>query len=253
MNVQRRVLWALMMREVITRFGRHNIGVLWLMAEPMLFTLGVGAFWFAADLHHGSGIQIFAFAITGYSTVLMWRNTVTHCSHAVHSNLPLLFHRNVRVLDVLLARIVLEIAGATASFAVLTAVFLAGGWIRPPQDLGMVIAGWLMLSWFGTALALTIGAATAFSQIISRLWNPASYLLFPLSGAAFMADWWAPVLRDTLLLLPMVHCVELIREGYMGGPFRYHHDMGYVAAFNLVLTLIGLWFVREAGWRAEAE
>ena len=43
--IQGRVIHALLMREVITRFGRHNVGVLWLVGEPMLFTLGVAALW----------------------------------------------------------------------------------------------------------------------------------------------------------------------------------------------------------------
>lgn len=39
--IQLRVVHALFLREVITRYGRHGIGVLWIVAEPMLFTLGV--------------------------------------------------------------------------------------------------------------------------------------------------------------------------------------------------------------------
>ena len=29
LKVQLRILWALFMREVLTRYGRHNIGFLW--------------------------------------------------------------------------------------------------------------------------------------------------------------------------------------------------------------------------------
>ena len=50
--VQRRVLHALLMRELITRYGRKNLGVLWVFVEPMIFTLGVAAIWTAAGLHH---------------------------------------------------------------------------------------------------------------------------------------------------------------------------------------------------------
>ena len=247
------MVWALILREVITRFGRQNIGVLWLIAEPMIFTLGVATFWYSAGMHHGSGIPIVAFAITGYSSVLMWRNTVGRCARAVQVNMSLLYHRNVLVIDVLLARIVLEIAGATASFAALTIIFAGGEWINPPQDMGLVLAGWLMLAWFGLGLSLTIGAATAFSALVERIWHPASYLLFPLSGAAFMADWWAPPTRELLMLLPMVHAVEMIREGYLAGPFRYHYDMSYMATVNLGLTFIGVWLCQHAGRHVEAE
>ena len=48
--IQRRVISALLMREVITRFGRENVGVLWLIGEPMMFTLGVATLWAAAGL-----------------------------------------------------------------------------------------------------------------------------------------------------------------------------------------------------------
>ena len=54
--VQRRVIFALLMREVLTRFGRHNIGFLWLFVEPMIFTLGVTALWTATQSVHGSNL-----------------------------------------------------------------------------------------------------------------------------------------------------------------------------------------------------
>src|SRR5882757_11045780 len=94
--IQRRVLHALMMREIITRFGRENLGVLWLVVEPMLFTLGVTTLWTAAGLHHGSPIPIVAFAVTGYSSVLMWRNSTSRANSSVGQNKPLLYHRNVQ-------------------------------------------------------------------------------------------------------------------------------------------------------------
>src|SRR5216684_8184356 len=100
LGIQRRVLHALLMREIITRFGRENLGVLWLVAEPMLFTLGVATLWTAAGLRHGSAIPIVAFAVTGYSSVLMWRNSANRAGSAVANNKPLLFHRNVQILDV---------------------------------------------------------------------------------------------------------------------------------------------------------
>src|ERR1700691_1637101 len=110
--VERRVLYALMMREIITRFGRENLGVLWLVAEPMLFTLGVATLWAAVGAHRGSPIPVVAFAITGYSSVLTWRNSASRAGSAVAANKSLLYHRNVKIVDVLLTRIVLEISGA---------------------------------------------------------------------------------------------------------------------------------------------
>jgi capsular polysaccharide transport system permease protein len=250
--VQLRVIGALLMREVITRFGRENLGVLWLIGEPMIFTLGVTALWSGAGLTHGSSLPIAAFAITGYSSVLMWRNSVGRCNSAIQQNINLLYHRNVQVVDVFITRIVIEFAGATASFILLSIFFIAIEWIDPPIDLLQVIFGWLMLAWFGTSLSFVIGAATAYSEIFERLWHPVQYLLFPLSGAAFMVEWLPPTARHVVLLLPMVHGVEMIREGYFGNAVRTHYDVGYMAFCCLCLTWIGLYLVRDAGRRVEA-
>lgn len=251
--IQGRVMHALMMREVITRFGRDNLGVLWVVGEPMIFTIGVTTLWTLAGMNHGSSLPIAAFGITGYSSVLMWRNSVNRCNSALQINFNLLYHRNVQVLDVFLTRIFLEMAGATMSFIVLSLLFISIGMISPPDDLIQVVYGWLMLAWFGLALALVVGAATAYNEIVERLWGPTSYLLFPLSGAAFMVDWLPQGAQKFILLLPMVHGVEMIREGYFGNLVRTHYDLGYMAMCCLVLSLIGLFLVRDAGRRVEQQ
>jgi ABC-type polysaccharide/polyol phosphate export permease len=116
-----------------------------------------------------------------------------------------------------------------------------------------VLGGWLMLVWFGTSLALTIGALTSYSPLIERLWHPAAYLLFPLSGAAFMVEWLPPALQKFVLLLPMVHGVEMVREGFFGNTVRTHYDMAYMATCCLILTLTGLFLTHDASRRVEAE
>jgi ABC-type polysaccharide/polyol phosphate export permease len=250
--IQRRVIHALLMREVITRFGRENLGVLWLVGEPMLFTLGVTGLWSAAGMNHGSSLPIVAFAITGYSSVLMWRNSVNRCNAGIQANFNLLYHRNVRVLDVFFTRILLEMLGATGSFIMLAVFFTAIEWIEPPVDALTVVFGWLMLAWFGTALAILLGAASAYSELVERIWHPMAYLLFPLSGAAFMVDWLPASAQPVVLLLPMVHGVEYVREGYFGNLVHTHHDLGYMAMCNLVLTFLGLLLARDAARRVEA-
>jgi len=250
--IQRRVLHALMMRELITRFGRENLGVLWLVGEPMIFTLGVTTLWSAAGLAHGgTGIPIVAFAVTGYSSVLMWRNAASHCSDGIGENKPLLFHRAVLLVDVLLTRIALEVAGATTSFIILSLIFIYIGWMPPPTDLFLVIQGWLMLAWFGASLALMIGGGTALSPLVHRIWHPVAYLLFPLSGAAVMVEWLPTKFQSLVLLMPMVHGVEAIRHGYFGNAVLPHFNLGYMAACCLLQTLVGMFIVNEASKRVE--
>ena len=238
--IQRRVIWALVLREILTRYGRHNIGFLWLFAEPMLFTLGVTALWTATRSLHGSTIPIVAFAITGYSSVLLWRNMPSRCIKALDPNLPLLYHRNVRPLDIYLSRLLLEVAGATMSLVFLVLFFHFLGWLELPEDVLQIAGGWAMLAWFGFGLALLFGALSESFEIIDKLWQPTSYILFPLSGAAFLVSALPEEARNFVLWLPMVHGVEYIREGYFGSQMTAYYDLSYMALFNTGLTLLGL-------------
>ena len=75
--------------------------------------------------------------------------------------------------------------------------------------------------------------------------------LFPLSGAAFMVDWMPQKLQKFVLLLPMVHGTEILREGWFGNVVRTHYDLTYMAICCLLLSLAGLYLQHEAGRRFE--
>lgn len=243
--VERRVVHALLMREILTRFGRHNIGFLWLFVEPTLFTLGVTALWTLGKAFHGSTLPIAAFALTGYSAVLLWRNMPGRTIASVGPNLALMYHRNVKVIDIFLARLLLEAFGATASFVGLSAVFIAVNMIAPPENLLQVAGGWLMLAWFGLSLAIFLGALSEEYEVVEKLWHPASYLLFPLSGAAFLVEALPAEAQRLILYLPMVHGVEYIRDGYFGSQIRAIYDLQYMALANLLLLLLGMAQLRK--------
>jgi len=253
LEVQLRVLRALFMREALTRYGRHNIGFLWLFVEPMTFTLGVTALWTATKAVHGSDLPIVAFALTGYSSVLLWRNMPGRCIGALWANLSLLYHRNIKVLDIFIARLLLEFGGATISFAVLSVIFISIGWLDPPLNLLEVVGGWLIIAWFGSSLAILLGALSHENEIVDKLWHPASYLIFPLSGSAFMVDALPKLAQDIVLWIPMVHGVEIVREGYFGARARAHYDIGYVLPFCLVLSGLALMQVRKVAARVVPE
>jgi len=244
-RIQRRVIWALLLREILTRYGRHNIGFLWLFAEPMLFTLMVTALWTATKSVHGSSLPIVSFAVTGYSSVLLWRNMPSRCVKALEPNLSLLYHRNVRPIDIFLSRLALEAIGATISFVFLILFFHFLGWLDYPEDILEVVAAWCMLAWFGGSLALFIGALSEQSETVEKLWHPAAYILFPLSGAAFLVDALPVEAQRYVLMLPMVHGVEFLREGYFGSKIIAHYDVGYMALLNTLLTVLGLAQIRK--------
>jgi capsular polysaccharide transport system permease protein len=238
--IQGRVIHALLLREILTRYGRHNIGFLWLFVEPMLFTTGVTTLWTLTKAVHGSNLPIVAFALTGYSAVLLWRNMPARCIGAIEPNLSLMYHRNVRVVDIFAARLLLEGGGASISFATLSLFFIYIGWLDPPVDVLTVVGGWLMIAWFGSALAMFMGALAERTELVEKLWHPVSYLAFPLSGAAFTVDALPRIAQHYILYVPMVNGVEIVRQGYFGDRVHAHYDFAYLLGCCVVLTLLAL-------------
>jgi ABC-2 type transport system permease protein/capsular polysaccharide transport system permease protein len=169
----------------------------------------------------------------------------SRCVGALEPNLSLLYHRNVKVIDIFLSRLLLEGAGATISFVVLSVFFISIGWLDPPENILEVAGGWLMIAWFGTSLGVLLGAWSEVSETVEKLWHPAAYLLFPLSGAAFLVDALPVEAQKYVLLLPMVHGVEIIREGYFGSRIVAHYDVSYMGLWNLGLTWFALIFTRK--------
>ena len=251
-RVERRVLYALLMREVMTRFGRHNIGFLWLFLEPMLFTVGVTTLWTATKSLHGSNLPIVPFAVTGYSSVLLWRNMPARCIGSVDPNRTLLYHRNVKVVDIYLARLILEAAGATTSFIVLTMFFWSIGWMSGPEDVMLIMEAWFLLALFGSGLAIFLASLSEEFEIVDKLWHPASYLLFPLSGAAYLVSTLPPSVQPLALKLPMVNGVEMLREGYFGSAITAVYDLPYFICSIMVVWLLALLQLRKISKRAIA-
>lgn len=253
-KVQLRVINALFYREIITRYGRKNIGIAWLIVEPLIFTLGVSLLWFFLRALSSDLISPTAFAVTGYSTVLLWRQTTNRCVLAVEPNLALMYHRNVALLDVFLARIFLEICGTSISFFVLTVFFVFIGAMSLPVNLLQAFTAWILLAWFSLGLSIFIGCVTHLSSVLEKLWHPTTYLLFPLSGALFLVEWLPIEARDYALIVPMVHMVEYLREAFFGPEvINFYYDLQYFISFCIVLSFTSLVLLKFVSKRMESE
>jgi ABC-type polysaccharide/polyol phosphate export permease len=240
------VIGALLMLEILTRFGRHNVGFLWMFLEPMMFTLGVAFIFAFSGMHnkHYSGISAAAFIYVGYSTVLLWRNMPQRVICCLQPNFSLMFHRQVKPLDVYFSRLILEALGATMSMVILGIIFTIVGLVNPPQNVLKALFAWFLLAWFAFALSLFIGALSERTEIIDRIYHIVNYLMIPLSGSFFIVDMLPTAFQKLVLLNPTVSCAELFREGFFGPVYQWHYNIDYVIFVNMVLTLVGLIQVR---------
>ena len=233
------------MREIITRYGRNNIGFVWLFIEPLLMTGLIVIAWSWLRFNQYSTLNIIAFMATGYPLMMMWRNASNRTIGAVSANISLLYHRNVRVLDTLLSRMILEIAGATVAQIVLMAALILLGLIPVPQDLFYMLLAWGLMAMFAIGLGLIICSIAQSFEVFGRIWGTFSFLLMPLSGAFFFVHNMPPIIQPYLLKVPMIHGSEMFRHGYFGDTVTTYEDPAFLLTVNLVLLFIGLLLVKR--------
>ncbi|OOF78035.1 sugar ABC transporter permease [Rodentibacter caecimuris] len=242
--IQRRVLGALLMREIITRYGRKNIGFLWLFVEPLLLTLFITLMWKYLRADRVSTLNIVAFAITGYPLMMMWRNASNRAIGAISANLSLLYHRNVRPLDTIFARMLLEVAGATIAQILIMFVLIIIGWISLPQDILYMIFAWTLMTFFAFGLGLIICSIAQKFEVFGKLWGTVSFVMMPLSGAFFFVHALPPQVQPIAKWVPMINGTEMFRRGYFGESIQTYESPLFLIVCDIAMLLIGLLMVR---------
>ena len=233
--IQGRVIWALTMREVITRFGREGLGAFWLLAEPAMFIVGVMIIFSYTE--NNTQYSVAEYLAVSYPTLLFWRNGTNRVTKALEVNRALLHHQPIRPMDILYARILLEFSGAAASFFILFLVFVQLNICHWPADWLTFALGLLLVIWFSFAFALFMAALAELSETIERISHIILYLMLPFSGVFIPVYAVPPQFRDLLIAFPLVDTVEYFHLGYYGSRMPTYFDIPYTIAALLFMTL----------------
>lgn len=244
-RVQRRVLSALMIRELIVRYGRQNIGFLWVIIEPMILTVGVMFLWSVLKGGHEHGIQIVAFVLTGYMPLTLWRHNCAVGVWFFRSRIGLLHHQQITLIDTILARLILEFIATSVAFAVVYIALVSADVIRPLEDLGPIVVGWTLLGLISMGFAVLFAVLTEIYEIFEHFYGPFQYFMLPISGAFFMVEWLPSYAQELIWYNPTAHCYEMIRQGFFGDYVQTHYTIWYPALCALILLAAGFLLVER--------
>lgn len=250
---QSRIIGALLMREMNTRFGREGIGFLWLIAEPLAFCLGVMLLWTFTKPAYEHGVRVAPFVMTGYMSLILLRHQIGLSAGALQANIGLLHHRQIAPLHIYLSRNLLEIAGATVAFIAVYVVLLALGQVKLPHNPLLLYAGWLLLAWIGMGFALILAGLSMRYEAMERLVPLIGYLLIPVSGAFFMVSWLPPHIQSLYLYVPFPTPIEMIRAAIFGEFVETHYRALYALAVGTVFNITGMLLVASSRDRIDVE
>jgi capsular polysaccharide transport system permease protein len=252
-RIEARTVGALIMRELHTRFGRDNIGYLWLFLEPALLAGAVAAIHLMARLRLPWGMDIVPFYVSGYTAYALFRATVNRAGTTLEGNSSLLYHRPVTIFDLLLARAVLDAAAMLgASTLILMVAAAAGGGPGIGRPL-LYLLGWFFDLWFCMGLSMLALAGCVVFPTLDRFIQPTTYLLLPLSGVFFIIEQLPPFARAIVAWIPLAQITQMIREGVFQDFNSIYIEPGYIVAWCMSVTLLGLLAIRAVRPQVEFE
>jgi capsular polysaccharide transport system permease protein len=235
LRIQGRVIWALTMREVITRFGREGLGAFWLIAEPSMFIVGVMVIF--SNIDRASTYSVAEYLAVSYPTLMFWRNGTGRVTKALEVNRALLHHQPIRPIDIIYSRILLEFSGAAGAFIILYMIFVNIGICTWPADILTMTLGYFLVIMFSFAFVMIMVALAELSETIERVSHILLYLMLPFSGV-FLPLYRVPTeLRNILIYFPLIDAVEYFHHGYYGARMPTYYNLGY-ALFVIAAMLL---------------
>jgi capsular polysaccharide transport system permease protein len=244
-DAQLRVIHALFMRELLTRFGRSRIGYVWLVLEPMSLALMISTLHWASGKDLPNNIPIFLFYALGYLPFMLFRSIVSRGSNAVSANISLLYHRDVKLHDVLVARNAMEAGVCTIAIALVMLV-ASLFFDEAPHEPALFALALLLYALLAHGLGMVFASLMTIWEPFEHVVHPFTYIMMPLSGTFFMLQQMGTEQRDALLLIPLVHIAEMCRWAQWGDRVVPYYDISYVLWWILALNLLGMAGLRVA-------
>jgi capsular polysaccharide transport system permease protein len=240
-EVQRAVLFALLLREMKARVGGQWVGAVWTLFEPLAHTALLVMVLGAMSGQTMPGIEYPVFLVTGLVPFFLFQNMATRLMDGIESNRGLFAYRQVKPLDPLLARALVELMMNLAGYAVTLGVLAWLGYhVVPHQPLEMIGVN-LLLAFFGTAFGIFTAVLSHGRARLRSLIRMALMPLYFASGVIFHVDLLPREYIDWLLWNPVLHLVELSRHAFIESYVPTDGINGlYPLLFALTLAALGL-------------
>ena len=237
-RVQGRVLLALMLRESRTRYGRERVGYLWALMEPILHIASFYLIFQYMLRVVPLGHSLPMFLATGLATYLGFNNVLHRTQGGFASNEALLAYPLVSVMDVFLARALLEFTTwVTVTFIILGSLILSG--LDPaPHSVLTMVGALVMLFGIGFGVGTIVGILAQLFPSFDNLLSIPFRLLYFTSGVFYLPDTLPPAARDVLVWNPVLQGITLFRMGYYGNYDSHLLDMKYLVIWSAVSVLL---------------
>lgn len=234
--VQWRVIVAVVLREVRTRFGQYHLGYLWAVIVPLLFIVTLAFVYAALGRRAAHGASVEMLLLSGMMAWLTFTDTQNQASRAYQTNRQLVVYPMVSVVDIVIARSLLELGTKLAVMMILIALFWTVGYdVGIADPLGVAFA-MLVVTYLGAVFGHTIGCILVVAPSFLFIVATTRRILFFTSGVLFLLSDVPDEWRVYVLYNPLAHVIDLTRGAWIGTYTAPYGDVTYVAGWAVGLT-----------------
>jgi len=245
-QIQKTVIFALVLREARARFGDRRMGAVWTLIEPICHLLIFSVLFTLIRGRTLAGVEYPVFVLVGMAPFLLYRNTALRLMDSLRENRSLFAYKQIKPLDTYIARVLVETCISATVYAILVFGFAWYGFDmsvhNPLQWVATLSLGLLFAFGLGMLLALITHALPSLKVVIRMAFFP----LYFISGVLLPAAYLPPAMMPLLLLNPFLHLVELIRAEVLP---HYTPVDGVSETYVITVTVI-LLFVALGSYRA---
>ena len=235
-----RAAYALMLRRSVTQFGNTALGYIWALLQPMMLFGVLLTVFYAVDRKVPPGMTVEIFLLAGIVPFRLFFHIHGTVSGTLRANRSLFYFQYVTPFVAYIATGVTEILTYIVAFYLLFFAFQAFHKPIEVESHLIILLCLICLGLFG----LTLGMVTA---VLSQRWPFFDAMigaikrgLFFISGVFFYANELPKAVRDILLLNPIFHLLEFMRDGVFIAYTAHYASVGYAAGWLLVMMLAAL-------------
>lgn len=203
---------ALFLRELQTRFGHYRLGYVWAFLEPALNVIFMLVFFGAIIKRVLPGIDYPVFLINGILPFFVFRKSCMQALGAIDSNKGLLSYKNVRPIDIVISRTLLELMLYFICYIILSLCLIWLGFTISFSQIPNLLLLWLMLFLLVFSIAGVFLVIGSFSKDIAKFITPLFFIMYFLSGALFPLHRVPEEYLPYIMWNPFAHLFELMRN-----------------------------------------
>ena len=235
-----RVIVALMLREIATRYGRSPGGYLWEIAEPVAGIALLSSVFALTFAMPAIGTNFALFYASGFLPFTLYQDIQATVARSIPFSRPFLQYPCVTYMDAILARLLLNFVTQMTIF-----LLILGGInylydLHINWDMPVLLHAILMTTTFGAAVGVMNCYLFMEFPVWERAWSILTRPLFLMSGVFFTYGAMPTQAQHILWYNPLIHAVGLTRKGIYGTYNADYVSPFYVYSVSIVLLFFGL-------------